>query len=161
MASTEADKIFKAYYESHPIDSNSNSADEQKIANTLSDEGFALYKEHKDELAIKKYEEALSHYQTGDIYYRYGNSLSNVNRLYEAIEAYKYALRLNYSPIKLVYYNTACAFSRIHKLKITYNFLELAIKNGYSNYKYLQTDPDLSFIRSQPGWKSWFSKYQK
>jgi tetratricopeptide (TPR) repeat protein len=130
-------------------------------ANSLSEEGFAFYKSHNDAAAIAKYEEALTHYATAEIYYRYGNSLSNIPRLEDAIKAYQIAIELNYDKSYLVYYNIACSYSRLKKSKDAFANLELAINKGYNKFGQIQKDTDLAYLRSLPEWKDWWGKHQK
>ena len=130
-------------------------------ANSLSDEGFNYYKSKKDNLAIAKYEEALTHYASAEIYYRYGNSLSNIPRLEDAVKAYQIAIELNYDKPGLVYYNIACVYSRMNQGKEAFTNLELAINNGYKNFDHIQQDEDLVWLRSQPEWKDWWGKHQQ
>ena len=130
-------------------------------ANLLSDEGFNYYKAKKDDLAIGKYEEALTHYASAEIYYRYGNSLSNIPRLKDAVKAYQIAIELNYDKPGLVYYNIACVYSRMNQGKEAFTNLELAINNGYKNFDHIQKDDDLVWLRSQPEWKDWWAKHQQ
>jgi tetratricopeptide (TPR) repeat protein len=130
-------------------------------ANSLSEEGFAFYKDRYDSAAVDKYEEALTHYATAEIYYRYGNSLSNIPRLEDAIKAYQIAIGLNYDKPYLIYYNIACAYSRLKDSKDAFANLELAINKGYNNFGQIQKDTDLAYLRSLPEWKDWWGKHQK
>ena len=130
-------------------------------ANALSEEGFTNYKAHNDVLAVAKYEEALTHYATAEIYYRIGNSLSNIDQLKYAIKAYQIAIDLNYDKIYLAYYNLACAYSRLHYGKQAFSNLELAINNGYKNISYIEKDSDLTYLRSTPEWNDWWAKHKK
>ena len=130
-------------------------------ANSLSDEGFSLYKVHNDLAAVAKYEEALTHYASAEIYYRYGNSLSNISRLEDAVKAYQIALNLNYDKPGLIYYNKACVLSIMHKRESAFTNLELAINNGYKNFDHIQQDEDLVWLRSQPEWKDWWTKHRQ
>ena len=116
----------------------------------MSDEGFNYYKAKKDDLAIAKYEEALEHYASAEIY---DNSLSNIPRLEDAVKAYQIAIELNYDKPYLVYYNIACVYSRMNQSKEAFSNLELAINNGYKNFDHIQKDEDLAWLRSQPDWK--------
>lgn len=154
MKTEDAYKLFKNQPPRDP-------EKEKAIAISLSDEGLAYYKAKKDDLAISKYEEALKHDQTPEIYYRYGNSLSNVGRLDEAIQAYQWALG-DYDKSYLVLYNLACAYSKMKKSKAALKYLDLAIKNGYHYFDHIQNDADLIFLRSQPEWKDWWlNHFQK
>jgi hypothetical protein len=130
-------------------------------ANSLLEEGFSLYKAHNDITAISKYEEALKHYASAEIYYRYGNSLSNIPRLEDAIKAYKVAIELNYDKPYLVFYNIACVYSKMQNSKDAFANLELAIKNGYKNFSYIENDTDLTWLHSQPEWKDWWAKHKQ
>ena len=129
-------------------------------ANSASEEGFDYYKSHKDSRAIISYEIALNTYPTAETYYRYGNSLSNIPRLEDAIKAYQNAVKLNFDKPYLVYYNIACVYSRMKKSKEGFANLELAINNGYKNFDHIEKDDDLIWLRSQPEWKNWWIKHQ-
>jgi hypothetical protein len=129
-------------------------------ANSLSEEGFAFYKAKNDPSAIKKYEEALKYYASPETYYRYGNSLSNIARLDDAIKAYQIAIDLKYDKLYLVYYNIACIYSRVNNSKQAFSYLELATNNGYRNLDHIQKDADLTWLRLQPEWKDWWEKHK-
>ncbi len=131
------------------------------LANVLSEEGYTYYKAKKDGLAIEKYEAALKHYASAEIYYRYGNSLSNIPRLEDSVKAYQLAIELNYDKKYLVYYNIACAYSRMKRSIVAFAYLGLAMNNGYKNFAHIQKDEDLVFLRAQPEWPEWFAKHQK
>jgi tetratricopeptide (TPR) repeat protein len=155
---------YAKLYHNYPGGQELSENDQQQqisLANILSEEGFAYYKAKKDDLAIEKYQEALIHYASAEIYYRYGNSLSNIPRLEDAIKAYQIAIELNYDKPYLVYYNIACIYSRMKDSKDSFVNLESAINNGYSNFSYIEKDTDLTWLRSQPEWKNWRAKHQK
>jgi len=107
---------------------------------------------------LEKYEEALSHYATDRLYYHYGNSLSNIKRLNDAIKAYKISLYLGNDNKGRVYYNIACAYSRLKDKEKALENLDNAIINGYDNFKYLKIDKDLSFVRSQKEGEKWITE---
>lgn len=155
---------YAKYYHQFPGGQELSPKEQQEqivIANTLSDEGLSYYKAKKDDLAIVKYEEALQHYASAEIYYRYGNSLSNTIRLKDAVKAYINAGALNYDKQYLVDYNIACALSKLHD-KGALVFLEVAIDDdGYKNFDHIEKDEDLAWLRSIPEWKDWWAKYQK
>ena len=100
--------------------------------------------------AIKEFEEILNEYADAEIYYEYGNTLSNVPRLEDSIEAYKISERLGYKKPELVQYNIACVYSRLNKINEAYKYLSLAIDRGYSAFKYIQKDPDMANLRKEP-----------
>jgi tetratricopeptide (TPR) repeat protein len=121
----------------------------------LYQKAFALYKAHNDAEAVKKYEEALKYGESAQLYYDYGNSLSNLPRLDESIAAYSNALAMGYEPKKLVYYNIACVDSRLGKIDEALLNLTLAYEAGYTNVGYMQKDPDLANLRKDNKWAEW------
>jgi len=127
-------------------------------AKLLNEEGYKLYKLKKDKEAIEKYKRAIDLIEDPLFYFNYGNSLSNVDKYEEAIKAYLKAMRLGYFPGYLALYNVACAYCRLGNSKEAYFYLHLAIDEGYRNYKYIQTDPDLDNLRKDKNWKAWFEK---
>jgi len=155
---------YARYYHQFPGNKELSPKEQQEEiseANSLSDEGFNYYKDKKDDLAIAKYQDALQHYASAEIYYRYGNSLSNIPCLEDAVKAYQIAIELNYDKPGLVYYNIACVYSRMNHSKEAFANLELAINNGYKNFDHIQKDDDLVWLRSQPEWKEWWLKHQQ
>jgi len=131
------------------------------IAKDLTNVGYQFYKLKEDKKAVEKYEEALSHYATDRLYYHYGNSLSNIERLNDAIKAYKISLYLGNKDKGRVYYNIACAYSRLKDEERSLENLDNAIINGYNNFNYLKIDKDLSFLRSQKEWEKWITEREK
>jgi len=131
------------------------------ISKGLTDVGYQFYKLKEDKKAVKKYEEALSHYATDRLYYHYGNSLSNIERLNDAIKAYKISLYLGNKNKGRVYYNIACAYSRLKDEERSLENLDNAIINGYNNFNYINIDKDLIFLRSQKSWKEWITEREK
>ncbi len=131
------------------------------IAKELTDVGYQFYKLKEDKKAVEKYEEALSHYATDRLYYHYGNSLSSIKRLEDAIKAYKISLYLGNNDKERVYYNIACSYSRLKDEGKALENLENAIINGYDNFNYLKIDKDLSFLRSKKDWERWITEREK
>ncbi len=134
-------------------DSSDSPADERAVAEVLRKEAHALYKKKNDTEAVLKYEEAISHWANGKTYYNYGNSLSNIDRLEDSIKAYEIALQLGYEKPEMALYNTACSYSRLKTVEPAYDFLAKAIRRGYNAFKFIEKDPDMEFLRSQPDWK--------
>jgi hypothetical protein len=128
-------------------------AEERAAAQALSKEGYALYKAKNDTEAVVKYEAAISRWASADTYYKYGNSLSNIDRLEDSIKAYEIALQLGYAKPEMALYNTACSYSRLENVEPAYDFLAKAIHRGYNAFKFIEKDPDMKFLRSQPDWK--------
>jgi hypothetical protein len=119
--------------------------------------GHELYRKHQDPEALLQYERALDAAATGSVYYKYGNSLSNVDRLDDAIQAYTIALELGYEHPEAVNYNTACALSRKREVERAHAKLTEAVAAGYAAERKLLTDPDLANLRAQPDWSARYS----
>lgn len=114
--------------------------------------GISFYKKKDDKSAIEEYKKAILLYPTSTIYYHFGNSLTNIDRLPDSIKAYKIALKYDDSNKALVYYNLACAYSRLSQLDESKTNLHLAIENGYTAIQQIKKDPDLENLRKNPGW---------
>jgi len=124
-----------------------------KKAASLNSEGYNLYRQKQDEKAVQLYEEALAHHATGELYYNYGNSLSNISRLEDSVKAYEIANILGYIRPELVLYNSACVYSRMQNREKAYEMLAAAVDRGYNAFQYMEKDPDMEFLRSQSDWK--------
>jgi tetratricopeptide (TPR) repeat protein len=129
----------------------------QKIARQKSEEllqkGISLYKSKKDAEAIILYEAANDSYPTGENYYHFGNSLANLDRLKDSIEAYKISLLLKPKRPELASYNIACAYSRLGDVHEAYSYLADSIDMGYNAFAHIEKDPDMKNLRAQPDWK--------
>jgi tetratricopeptide (TPR) repeat protein len=141
-----------------------SAANEEKngpAASRLLAEGITLYKQKKDTEAITKYEEALELYAAPEIYYHYGNSLSNIGELIYSVRAYEYAIQKNFSSPELAWFNMACSLSRMKKMEKTCAALENAIRAGYPSIENVRDDPDLAFIRGDSHWSVKFVELKK
>ncbi len=98
--------------------------------------------------AISNFQKALSFMVHPDIYYAYGNSLMSLDRYHDAIKAYNLSNLLNYKRKELVLYNIARAYSLLKSYSEAHEYLEKAIKAGYSAFSQIKTDPDLAYLRS-------------
>jgi hypothetical protein len=121
-------------------------------AKALEEAAYALYQRHKDAEAVPLYEQALTLTPNALGYYRFANSLSNVNRLDDAVRAYEIALALEYPHPEVIQYNIACAYSRLNRADDAYRYLEQAVRAGFAAVSKLQTDPDLAALRARPDW---------
>ncbi len=133
----------------------SRKSDAQK-AFRLMEEGIRLYKLKKDRDAIDTYEQALEIFAAPEIYYHYGNSLSNIDELIYSVKAYEYAIEHNYTSPELAWYNMACSLSRLGRVDKTYSALKNAILAGYSSIDYMKSDSDLAYIRTDSKWNEKF-----
>jgi len=125
----------------------------KKVAISLEKRGFLFYKKKNNHKAVQLYKKALSKYATARIYYKFGNSLSNIHLLKDSISAYNIAIGLGYSKKHLVYYNIACAYSRLSQLSQAKAMLKKAVSSGYRFFSYIRRDPDLKNLRNSSHWK--------
>ncbi|MCK4249873.1 LamG domain-containing protein [candidate division WOR-3 bacterium] len=128
------------------------------IALKLAEVGNLYSKIDRDQDAVVKYEEALVHYATGDIYYGYANSLYKIMHLDSALLSYKIAGALGYEINEHIYYQIARIYSRLEKKQLAFEYLDIAIMNGFRDENQLQQDPDLEFVHSQQEWHEWFKQ---
>lgn len=118
----------------------------------LEQSGYELYLKKKDHEAVARYEQAIKLRANSELYFRYGNSLSNIGKLHEAIQAYQLAGVLQYEKKDILAYNHACACSRAGRIILAQQFLIDAIKNGYTALEHMLTDPDLANLRNNATW---------
>lgn len=133
-----------------------------KQAEFLFQKAYRKYKEKDDQRAVTAYEESLKYYESGKIYYHYGNSLSNLKgRLKDSINAYQKAIESDYYRPHLAYYNIACVHSRMENKEKAHEYLTIAVKHGYYTFQRLLKDSDLAYIRSKSDWESFYKKLQE
>jgi tetratricopeptide (TPR) repeat protein len=89
--------------------------------------------------------------QDAQRFFSESSQLAKANRREEAITKLKalLAVQPNYA---LAHYNLACNYSRLGKADDAFRSLTAAVKSGYNNFKKIQSDPDLAFLRSQSGY---------
>jgi tetratricopeptide (TPR) repeat protein len=129
--------------------------------------------------ALKNYEIALSMFDWGAYYYRYGVCLMDTQDYENAEKSFKKAIRKipYYDPYTIIapyypewgrntiytfdangivreiyfsYYNLACIYSLTNRLNDSYNYLKLAIEHGYPYLNYIFTDTDLDNLFNRP-----------
>jgi len=61
----------------------------------------------------------------------------------------------------VVHYNLACSYSLLKMSDLCLEALEKAIHLGYSEFSFMQKDPDLEFIRKDPRYRELLSRYAK
>ncbi len=142
-------------------------ASKSKAASKMQ-KGIQFYKIKKDSAAIREYEGAIDLYPLAELYYHYGNSLANLNRLEDSIHAYKISLSISnweyndeYSRTELIFYNLACSHSRLNKLDEAYTYLAQAVDRGYNAFVNIEQDPDMENLRKQPDWKEKIQKWRQ
>lgn len=57
-----------------------------------------------------------------------------------------------------VYYDIACAYSRMKQKAPALEYLQKAIDSGYNNSEWMQQDPDLAFLQEMPEFKAMIAK---
>lgn len=128
----------------------------KRKAHALHVRAYRLYKQKKDKQAVPLYEQALQLHASPGLYYDYGNSLSNIPLLEESIQAYHLALRLRHPRPHVVYYNIACAYSRMgdsQGAEQAFVNMKQAVELGYTALNHIKQDPDLAYLRSDPRWQ--------
>lgn len=150
--SLEWARYIAAHPGGHDPESEKGRAAQYSFGN-LEDAGYRLYQQKRDAQAVKKYEQALRLYATGQLYYRYANSLSNLpGRLQDAAVAYRITRSLGSVKDGAVSYNAACAYSRLGNTKEAVVMLRKAAADGYGAFGYMQRDPDLRNVRALKQW---------
>lgn len=127
----------------------------------LLNEAYVLLKLKKNEESIAKFEEAFEIGTDAEAYYKYGNALSNTMKLEESIKAYDIALELGYEKEYNAIYNKGCSYSLLKNEEEAFKNILLAVDRGYTAIPYMEKDPDLSYIRSLPEWKSKYKEIKK
>ncbi len=82
----------------------------------------------------------------------------NMKNLMPAEESFLKSLEIN-SNNPDAYYNLACIKSLTGKKDKAFEYLELAFKNGFTDFEHIKNDTDLEAIRAQPEWLSLLEKY--
>ena len=124
-------------------------------------EAYRLYKQRRDDEAVERYERALQFHADGKIYYDYGNSLSNTDRIGDSVKAYLIAIALKYKKIHFAWFNLACVYSKLNKFKQSFEALKEAVRRGYTHLNYIRTDSDLKNLRSGRSWKKQYAAILK
>ena len=117
-------------------------------------EGNKSFKEGRFEEAIGNYKKALHHNKT------LKEAAINLSTAYmkslnfdEALETLKVGMALD-STNPHIHYNYACYYSLIGQPKASMEKLQEAVRLGYTNFKQIETDPDLEKLRQSPEFKS-------
>ncbi len=78
-----------------------------------------------------------------------GNNLTIKGRFDEGLKIDKRLVRLRPQDV-LAHYNLACSYSLLRKTDLALRALRKAIELGYRDFRYIQEDHDLDYIRSDP-----------
>lgn len=105
--------------------------------------------------SIHRLNEAEKHFrQTLSLKPDYFQALTKLAQLYTEQKEYDKAISLFKKTIELypkknnLYYNIGCLYSKKHMETESISWLKKAIKNGFDNFQWMKTDPDLDNIRT-------------
>lgn len=121
----------------------------------------ALAKDSVGDVATRREKEAVERFASlqqygtsskhhGDDWFEVGLDLLRLRKLDESIAAFEKAIAADEN-VSAATYNIACAYSLKGDAKNATAWLEKAIENGFSSDDKLAHDPDIAFLRKQPG----------
>jgi tetratricopeptide (TPR) repeat protein len=125
------------------------------------DEGVALHQKKKYSEAVAAFESAFDILPLAQCFYHYGNSLSNIGELNNAVQAYLAALHLDYENKAITFYNIACAYSLMNDRTQALIYLRYAVRCGYGNLAYIKKDADLANLRKDPSWEKIYRETER
>jgi len=110
---------------------------------------------------VSKYEELrkqkdvvhFSGHHDKDEWFGVGLDLLRLRKLDESIEAFERSIAAGHS-VSSSMYNIACAYSYKQDARNGMAWLDKAIENGFSGEEKMENDPDVAFLRRQPGFKA-------
>jgi len=159
----ETEKSLKRMEGSHNEGSHSEGSNGQNISQEEKErrmaifhynEGNKSFKESRFDEAISNYKKALHHNK------RFKEAAINLSTAYmknsnfdEALETLKVGMELDATNPHMLY-NYACYYSLTDQPKASLEKLQEAIRNGFTNLKQIETDPDLEKLRQSPEFKS-------
>jgi len=94
-------------------------------------------------------------------------ALAALGDLYTKYGMYKEGLSIDERLAKIrsddptVLYNLACSYSLLNNIPKAFKTIKLAIKYGYDDFPFLEEDGDLSNLRNDSRFKSFFLKINK
>jgi beta-lactamase regulating signal transducer with metallopeptidase domain/Flp pilus assembly protein TadD len=89
-------------------------------------------------------------HRNGDDWYDAGLDLLRLRKLDESIEAFQQSIAAS-EKIGAAMYNIACAYSLKGDARNGMAWLDKSVENGYSDQDKFKHDPDIAYIRTQPG----------
>ena len=104
---------------------------------------FALASDRKSKESKKEIES-----KEANKLYRLANKEFNNNNYPKSIMLLESALKYNPNS-KLVLYNLSICYSAIKNKEKSFLYLGKAVRNGYNNFRQIQKDPILKFLRNQ------------
>ncbi len=117
-------------------------------------EGNKSFKEGRFDEAIGNYKKALHHNKTlKEAAINLSTAYMKNSNFDEALEALKVGMALD-STNPHIHYNYACYYSLIGQPKASMEKLQEAVHFGFTNFKQIETDPDLETLRQSLEFKS-------
>jgi tetratricopeptide (TPR) repeat protein len=163
LSSSNSEKNSKKMEGSHKEGSHNEGSKGQNISQEEKErrmgifhynEGNKSFKEGRYDEAIGNYKKALHHNKT------LKEATINLSTAYmknlnfeEALETLKVGMALD-SKNPHIHYNYACYYSLIDQPKASMEELQEAVHLGFTNFKQIETDPDLEKLRQSPEFKS-------
>ncbi|HEX7829291.1 MAG TPA: M56 family metallopeptidase, partial [Thermoanaerobaculia bacterium] len=121
----------------------------------------ALLKTELGDVATRRVQETVERYEylkqrqnlkhDGDDWFEVGLDLLRLRKLDDSIAAFEKAIAADEN-VSSATYNIACAYSLKGDAHNGMIWLEKAIENGFSSEDKLENDPDVAFLRKQPGY---------
>ena len=158
LSKSNSEKSLNKMEGSHNESSNgqdiSQEEKEKRMAIFHYNEGNKSFKEERLDEAIGNYKKALHHNKT------LKEAVINLSTAYmrnlnfdEALETLNMGIVLD-SRNPHIHYNYACYYSLTGQPKASMEKLQKAIRLGFTNFKQIETDPDLEKLRKSPEFKS-------
>ena len=88
-----------------------------------------------------------------------GNDLTLKGRWEEGLKIDKRLVRLRPED-SLAHYNLACSYSLLQKSEASFKALRKAMELGYRDFRYIEEDHDLDFIRKDPRFRQLLEEYE-
>jgi tetratricopeptide (TPR) repeat protein len=158
LSTSNSEKSSNKMEGSHNESSNgqniSQEEKEKRMAIFHYNEGNKSFKEKRLDEAIGNYKKALHHNKT------LKEAVINLSTTYmknlnfnKALETLNMGIALD-STNPHIYYNYACYYSLTGQPKASMEKLQEAVRLGFTNFKQIETDPDLEKLRQSPEFKS-------
>ena len=120
-------------------------------------EGNKFLKKNKPEEAIRNYKMALHHNKSfEEAYINLSTAYLRKKNFIPALKTLNTLESLNPNH-PLLHYNFACYYSLLDNIPKGIKSLGIAISYGFSNYRNLETDPDIDNLRQHPGFQKLLS----
>jgi tetratricopeptide (TPR) repeat protein len=158
LSSSNSEKSSKKMEGSHNEGSNGQNISQEEKEKRMGifhyNEGNESFKDGRFKEAIDNYKKALHHNKT------LKEAVINLSTAYmknlnfdEALETLNMGIALD-STNPHIHYNYACYYSLTGQPKASMEKLQKAIRLGFTNFKQIETDPDLEKLRQSPEFKS-------